>query len=68
MIGSDRVAVCDRENFRVQVFTTEGEYVDQWHLHHPACITQGRGADTTSTLARWGRRRFKISYLIWATG
>ncbi len=46
MMGTDKVAVCDRENFRVQVFTTDGEFVDQSHLHHPACITQGKGDDT----------------------
>ena len=54
MIGTDRVAVCDRENFRVQVFTTEGEYVDQWHLHHPACITEGRGDDTNLYVGEMG--------------
>jgi DNA-binding beta-propeller fold protein YncE len=33
-----RVVVCDRENFRIQVFDTEGTFLDQWHLHRPACI------------------------------
>jgi hypothetical protein len=30
--------VCDRENFRVQVFTTDGEYLEQWHAHRPAAV------------------------------
>ncbi len=28
--GSGRVLVCDRENHRVQVFTSEGEYITTW--------------------------------------
>ncbi|MBI4304932.1 MAG: peptidylglycine alpha-amidating monooxygenase, partial [Chloroflexi bacterium] len=39
MVGTDRVALADRENFRVQVFTTDGEFVSQFHVHHPMSIT-----------------------------
>ncbi len=39
-----RVLVCDRENFRVQVFDLNGEYVDQWPFHRPYCIAKGVGA------------------------
>ena len=46
MLGTDRVVVCDRENFRLQVFTTDGEFVDQWHIHHPMSITSGKNGDT----------------------
>ena len=28
--------------------------MDQWHLHHPACITQGRGADTNLYVGEMG--------------
>lgn len=45
MMGSDEVIVADRENFRLQIFTTEGEYVDQWHIHHPMSVTEGKGGD-----------------------
>ena len=45
MMGSDKVIVADRENFRLQIFTTEGEYVDQWHIHHPMSVTEGKGDD-----------------------
>ena len=45
MLGDDKVIVADRENFRVQIFTLDGEYVDQWHIHHPMSVTQGKGAD-----------------------
>jgi DNA-binding beta-propeller fold protein YncE len=34
----DRVIVCDRENFRLQVFTTDGRFLDAWPLHRPAAI------------------------------
>jgi DNA-binding beta-propeller fold protein YncE len=54
MIGDDKVALCDRENFRVQVFTTSGEYVDQWHFHRPIAIAAGRGQDTNLYVAEAG--------------
>ena len=47
MLGDDRVVVCDRENFRLQVFTLDGEFVDQWHIHHPMSITHGKNGDTS---------------------
>ena len=45
MLRGDKVIVADRENFRVQIFTLDGEYVDQWHIHHPMSVTQGKGDD-----------------------
>lgn len=47
MLGNDKVIVCDREMFRVQIFTLDGEFVDQWHIHHPMSITNGRNGDTS---------------------
>jgi DNA-binding beta-propeller fold protein YncE len=47
MLGNDRLAVCDREMFRVQVFTLDGEFVEQWHIHHPMSITSGKNGDTS---------------------
>jgi hypothetical protein len=41
-IDDDHVIVCDRENFRLQIFTTEGEFVDQWHAHHPGAVRRAR--------------------------
>jgi sugar lactone lactonase YvrE len=38
VLEDDRVFVCDRENFRVQVFTTKGEFVQQWHCYRPSAI------------------------------
>ncbi|HCV26982.1 MAG TPA: peptidyl-alpha-hydroxyglycine alpha-amidating lyase family protein [Dehalococcoidia bacterium] len=54
MIGDDRVAVCDRENFRVQVFTTEGEFIDQWRFHRPMAICAGKGDDTNLYIGEAG--------------
>ena len=45
MIGLDRIAVCDRENFRLQIFDLDGKFVKQIHLHHPMSITQGKLGD-----------------------
>ncbi len=50
--ADDKVYVADRENFRIQIFDTEGDYLDQWtfnamacalHLHHDgfAYLTTG---------------------------
>jgi DNA-binding beta-propeller fold protein YncE len=39
VLSDDRVAVCDRENFRIQIFTTDGEYLNAWYCHHPDGIT-----------------------------
>ena len=47
MLGEDWVIVADRENFRVQIFTLDGEYVDQWHIHHPMSVTEGKAGDTS---------------------
>ncbi len=35
--------VCDRENFRVQFFDTDGNFVRQIHLHRPQAICLGKG-------------------------
>ena len=45
MWDEERVVVCDRENFRVQVFTIDGEFIEQWHVHHPMSICAGIGDD-----------------------
>lgn len=54
MAGDDRVVVCDRENFRVQVFTADGEFVTQWHHHRPIAIQSGKGDDTNLYLGEAG--------------
>jgi hypothetical protein len=38
VLGDDRLVVCDRENFRLQIFTTSGEWLEQWHAHRPAAV------------------------------
>tara|TARA_B100001079_G_scaffold214141_1_gene188645 strand:+ start:423 stop:1367 length:945 start_codon:yes stop_codon:yes gene_type:complete len=38
IFDSNKIALCDRENFRVQIFNFEGEYIDQWHFHRPIAI------------------------------
>jgi DNA-binding beta-propeller fold protein YncE len=38
VLDQQHVAVCDRENFRIQIFTVEGHFVDQWHRFRPLAI------------------------------
>jgi DNA-binding beta-propeller fold protein YncE len=45
VLKDGRVVVCDRENFRTQVFTEDGEYLDEFHFHRPQAITVGQGDD-----------------------
>lgn len=54
MLGSDKVVVCDRENFRLQVFTVDGEFVQQVHSHRPISIFAGKGEDTSIYVAEAG--------------
>jgi sugar lactone lactonase YvrE len=37
-LDDDHLIVCDRENFRLQIFTLDGDFVDQWHAHHPGGV------------------------------
>ncbi|NQW20872.1 MAG: peptidylglycine alpha-amidating monooxygenase [Chloroflexi bacterium] len=47
VLGDGRVVVCDRENFRIQVFTEDGEYIEQHHFHRTQAISLGRGDDSS---------------------
>lgn len=38
IFDKNKIALCDRENFRVQIFDFEGNYLDQWHFHRPIAI------------------------------
>ncbi len=38
IFSKNKIALCDRENFRVQIFDFEGNYLDQWHFHRPIAI------------------------------
>jgi hypothetical protein len=44
-LGDDQLIVCDRENFRLQLFTIDGDFVDQWHAHHPGAVRADRGGE-----------------------
>jgi len=37
-VGDDRILICDRENFRLQLFTLDGDFIDQWHSYYPQCL------------------------------
>jgi hypothetical protein len=42
-IDDDHLVVCDRENFRVEVFTLDGEFVEQRFAHRPGAIRAAGG-------------------------
>ena len=54
MNGTDKVTVADRENFRLQTFTTDGEFVKQIHMHRPMALTDGKGDDKNLYVAEAG--------------
>lgn len=54
LIGDDRVIVCDRENHRVQVFTTEGEFLAARHAHKAVAVYAEKGPDPLVYIAEQG--------------
>jgi len=54
MFGDDAVIVADRENHRVQVFSLEGDFRKQWHVHHAVAVTSGRTGDESVYVAEQG--------------
>lgn len=44
-VDDDHLLVADRENFRLQLFTLDGEFVLQKHMHKPQALFAGRGDD-----------------------
>ena len=39
LLDDERLIVADRENFRLQIFNLDGEFLAQWHVHHPMSVT-----------------------------
>ena len=39
MLENDELIVCDRENHRVQIFSTEGQFIKEWHVHKATAVT-----------------------------
>lgn len=37
-VGEDKVLICDRENFRLQLFTLDGQFLEHWHSYYPQCL------------------------------
>ncbi len=54
LVGGDRIVVADRENFRIQVFSLDGEYLGQKHMHRPIASSNGRGGDDRIYVAEAG--------------
>jgi DNA-binding beta-propeller fold protein YncE len=43
VLDDDRVVVCDRENFRLQIFTVNGEFLDLIWMHRPIAVRSHGG-------------------------
>jgi sugar lactone lactonase YvrE len=43
VLDDDRVVVCDRENFRLQIFTVDGEFLGLVWMHRPIAIRYHEG-------------------------
>ncbi len=41
-LDEERLIVCDRENFRLQIFSIDGEFLDQWHSFRPCNVVVSR--------------------------
>ena len=50
-VGDDRILVADRENFRLQMFTLDGDVLAQKHMHRPQALFAGRGTDANIYVA-----------------
>jgi hypothetical protein len=37
-LDDERLIVCDRENHRLQVFSLDGTFLEQWHSHRPSGV------------------------------
>ena len=53
-LNGDTVVVADRENFRLQVFSLEGDFLGQKHMHRPIAISNGRPDDPNLYVAEAG--------------
>jgi hypothetical protein len=68
-IGDDLLVVADRENFRLQLFTLDGDFVDQWRAFRPSALAVHDGflyvAELGPTPRFWGQPRLgsRISVL-----
>lgn len=55
MLDDDLVIVCDRESHRVQVFTTDGDFVRQWPVHKATAVcVVGKGSDAVVYVGEQG--------------
>jgi DNA-binding beta-propeller fold protein YncE len=37
-LDDERLIVCDRENFRLQIFDVNGKFIEQWHSFRPSTV------------------------------
>ena len=54
LLEGDKIVVADRENFRIQIFGLDGEYLGQKHMHRPIACANGRAGDDRIYVAEAG--------------
>lgn len=43
LLDDDHLIVCDRENFRLQIFSCDGAFVDEWRAFRPCTVAVNEG-------------------------
>ncbi|MDA0677074.1 MAG: peptidyl-alpha-hydroxyglycine alpha-amidating lyase family protein [Chloroflexi bacterium] len=55
LLDDEEIVVCDRENYRVQVFSLDGEFHREWRAHKAVAVeVVGSGADARIYVAEQG--------------
>jgi hypothetical protein len=66
--AEDRLHVCDRENHRIQIFATTGEFLVEWTgFHMPSDIAFGREVSYVAAhdgVSIWTRNREKLAHFV----
>jgi DNA-binding beta-propeller fold protein YncE len=63
LVDNDTVAVCDRENYRVQIFSIDGEFLREWHAFRPASIKPlRRGGDPVLAVAEFNPPKIALGF------
>jgi hypothetical protein len=43
-LDDERLIVCDRENHRLQIFSIDGVFLEQWHCHRPSAVRRSKAS------------------------
>jgi len=64
----DRIFVCDRENERVQIFTPDGEYIEEWtNMGRPGDLYIGAGEEVYVGEMNFWKDHYSLTGKLWET-